>query len=319
MTTRQQLLEALRTQPDCFCSGQALADRLGISRAAVHKAATALQAQGWQIEAVPRKGYRLGSGADVLSAEALGPWPAPALFYDTIDSTNAAAKALAADAARAPHGTLLVAAQQTAGSGRRGRQFISPVGGVYFTLLLRPAHTAADSLSITCSAAVAVCRAVEKLCGISLSIKWVNDLYYQGKKVCGILTEAAANLDTGLLEWVAVGIGLNLAVPQAAFGPALCQTAGSLYPAGACPVSRAALAGEIARQLLASCPAFDDLAEYRARCFVPGHWVTVVGAEGTFSARAVSIDDIGRLVVETSAGRCLALRHEEVSIRPVLL
>jgi BirA family biotin operon repressor/biotin-[acetyl-CoA-carboxylase] ligase len=319
MTTRERLAEVLRQNPDEFCSGQALADKLGLSRAAVHKAALALQAHGWQIEAVPRRGYRLRASGDVLDAETLGPWPAPAFFYDTIDSTNAAAKAMALGPEHAPHGTLLLAARQTCGSGRRGRPFFSPLGGLYMTILLRPGPTPCEALSITGSAAVAVCRAVKCLCGIDLSIKWVNDLYYKGKKVCGILTQAAADLDTGAMEWVAVGIGLNLAVPGDAFGPELSHVAGSLYPSGTSPVARATLAGEIGRELLTMCPAFDYLEEYRRLCFVPGHWVTVTDQNETYSARALSIDDAGHLVVEAAGGRQIALRHEEVSIRPVVL
>jgi BirA family biotin operon repressor/biotin-[acetyl-CoA-carboxylase] ligase len=316
-STRQQLLAALRARPGEWCSGQALADRLGVSRAAVHKAAAALAAQGWRLDAQPRRGYRLAGSADLLCAEALGPYPAPVFFYETLESTNRTAKLLAADAA-APHGTLVVAGQQTEGRGRLGRRFESPPGGVYLTLLLRPALAAPQALAVTGSAAVAVCRAVEALCGLSLSIKWVNDLFYGGKKVGGILTELAAEVDTGAVEWIAVGIGVNLAVPESAFPPELSRIAGSLYPGGSAPVGRAALAGEIARQLLALCPDFDSLDEYRARCFVPGHWVTVSGSGEPYSAKAVAIDEAGRLVVETAGGRRTALSHGEVSVKPAL-
>ena len=317
-STKEELLAALQAAGGGFCSGQALAEQLGVSRAAVNKAAQALQKQGWQLEAVPRRGYRLAGTADLLCAAALGPWPAPVYCQEVTDSTNAAAKRLAAEPERSPHGTLILAGRQTAGRGRWGRRFESPPGGVYMTLLLRPKLRAVDALAITGSAAVAVCRAVETLCGISPGIKWVNDLYYKGKKVCGILTEAVSDLDTGAVEWVAVGIGLNLAVPPQAFGPEVGRIAGSLYPSGSAPVSRAAMAAEIGRQLLALCPDFDYLAEYRARCFVPGHWVTVSGNGAPYSARAIAIDDAGRLVVETG-GRQFALAQGEVSVKPASL
>ena len=211
----------------------------------------------------------------------------------------------------------MLTAHQQAGRGRLGRRFESPAGkGVYLSLILRPALSAADAQSATISAAVAVARAVKALCGLELGIKWVNDLYYQGRKVCGILTEAGTDMESGQLEWLVVGIGLNLTTSPADWPEELARTAGSLYPGGPAPVSRAVLAGAIARELLSLCPAFDCLDEYRARCFVPGHWVTVCTGAETYAAKALSIDDAGRLVVEREGGRQIALQHGEVSIRP---
>ena len=113
-----------------------------------------------------------------------------------------------------------------------------------------------------------------------------------------------------------VGIGLNFTTPPEAFPAELRRLAGSLFPGGPAPVSRVALAAAIARELLTLCPAFDCLEEYRARCFVPGHWVTVCTDRETYAALALSIDDAGRLVVRRENGREEALQHGEVSIRP---
>lgn len=312
--TKQALLEALCAAGERSVSGQQLAEMLGVSRAAVHKAAAALAAQGYNLEAAPRRGYRLLGGDRFCSGE-VGEYPAPVYLYDTLESTNQTAKQLALDGA--PHGTLVLAGCQSAGRGRLGRSFASPAGkGVYMTLLLRPDVSAASAQAVTASAAVAVCRAVEARCGLALAIKWVNDLYYRGKKVCGILTEASADFESGRVEWLAVGIGLNLTTSPADWPAPLRATAGSLYPDGPAPVSRAALAGDIARELLALCPAFDCLDEYRARCFVPGHWVTVCTGAESYAAQAICIDDAGCLVVERENGRREALRHGEVSIRP---
>ena len=260
------------------------------------------------------RGYRL-LGGDPFCAEAVGPYPAPVQVYDTLESSNRTAKLLALDGA--PHGTLVLTAHQSAGRGRLGRVFESPSGkGVYLSVLLRPAVPAASAQTATIGAAVAVCRAVQELCGLELGIKWVNDLYYQGKKVCGILTEAGTDLESGRLEWLVVGIGLNLTATAADWPPELAEKAGSLYPGGPAPVSRAALAGAIARQLLALCPAFDCLDEYRARCFVPGHWVTVCTGTETYAAKALAIDEEGRLVVQRENGRPQALHCGEVTTRP---
>lgn len=310
-TTRQALLQALSAAGGAYISGQQLAGQLGVSRAAVHKAAAALTAQGYALEAVSRRGYRL-LGGDPFCAEAVGPYPAPVQVYDTLESSNRTAKLLALDGA--PHGTLVLTAHQSAGRGRLGRVFESPAGkGVYLSVLLRPA---ASAQTATIGAAVAVCRAVQELCGLELGIKWVNDLYYQGKKVCGILTEAGTDLESGRLEWLVVGIGLNLTSRPEDWPEELRPIAGSLYPGGPAPVSRAALAGAIARELLGLCPDFDCLDEYRTRCFVPGHWVTVCTGTESYAAKAVAIDDAGRLIVQREGGRTEALCHGEVSIRP---
>ena len=313
-STRQALLQALSAAGGDYVSGQQLADTLGVSRAAVHKAAAALSAQGYALEAVSRRGYRL-AGGDPFCAEAVGPYPAPVHIYDTLESSNRTAKLLALDGA--PHGTLVLTAHQSAGRGRLGRKFESPAGkGVYCSILLRPELPAASAQTATIRAAVAVCRAVQSLCGLELAIKWVNDLYYQGKKVCGILTEAGTDLESGRLEWLVVGIGLNLTSTAADWPPELADKAGSLYPGGPAPVPRAALAGAIARELLALGSGEDCLDEYRARCFVPGHWVTVCTGSETYAARALAIDDAGRLVVRRENGREEALRCGEVTTRP---
>lgn len=313
-TTRQALLQALSAAEGAYISGQQLAQQLGVSRAAVHKAAAALTAQGYALEAASRRGYRL-LGGDPFCTEAVGPYPAPVQLYDTLESTNRTAKLLALEGAA--HGTLVLAGGQTAGRGRLGRSFASPAGkGVYCSVVLRPPLPAANAQTATIGAAVAVCRAVQMLCGLELAIKWVNDLYYRGKKVCGILTEAGTDLESGQLEWLVVGIGLNLTTSPADWPEELARTAGSLYPGGPAPVSRAVLAGAIARELLSLCPSFDCLDEYRARCFVPGHWVTVCTGAETYAAKALFIDNAGRLVVEREGGRQIALQHGEVSIRP---
>lgn len=325
MTTKQALLQELLSCPGESFSGQALADRLGISRMAVSKAARELQKQGWQITAASGRGYQLLAGSDALTVDAFrAAWAVGSSGVDcptvtvlsTVESTNKTAKEQAFTGAS--HGTLVLAGEQTAGRGRLGRSFASPSGkGIYMSLILRPELQAADALAATGSAAVAVCRAVKRLCGLDLDIKWVNDLYYRGKKVCGILTEASTNLESGQVEWLVVGIGLNLTTRAEDLGPELTAIASSLYPYGASPVSRVALAAAIAEELLALCPEFDYLEEYRRRCFVPGHWVTIHGSGPAWTARAISIDDLGRLVVE-SDGRRTALSHGEVSVKPAI-
>ena len=171
--TKQALLAALSAaQGECI-SGQQLAQQLGVSRAAVHKAAAALAAQGYALEAAPRRGYRL-AGGDPFCAEAVGEYNAPIYLYDKLESSNRTAKTLALEGT--PHGTMVLTSQQTAGRGRLGRRFESPAGkGIYLSLVLRPGLPMTEAQAVTVSAAVAVCRAVKRLCGLDLGIKWVND------------------------------------------------------------------------------------------------------------------------------------------------
>lgn len=149
-------------------------------------------------------------------------------LYDSVPSTNQAAK-LAAVSGDAGHGSLVAALEQTEGRGRRGRSFCSPrEAGLYFSVVLHPGESLQESLLITTAAAVAVYKAVLEVCGISLGIKWVNDLFKDGKKVCGILTEAMTDFESGNIESAIVGIGLNL-FPGEEIPEELENIAGALY------------------------------------------------------------------------------------------
>ena len=282
-----------------------------MSRAAVHKGRCGPHGSRYALEAAPRRGYRL-AGGDPFCTEAIGDYPAPIYLYDTLESSNRTAKLLALDGA--PHGTLVLT-RQSAGRGRLGRRF-EPGRQRAFTARCCCAGNARrqcpDRYHQRRGGGVP-CR--EKLCGLELAVKWVNDLYYQGRKVCGILTEAGTDLENGQLEWLVVGIGLNPST-AADWPEELACRAGSLYPGGPAPVSQAALAGAIARELLALCPAFDCLDEYRARCFVPGHWVTVCAETETYAAKALAIDEEGRLVIQRENGRQEALRCGRSDTRP---
>ncbi|MFQ9469126.1 MAG: biotin--[acetyl-CoA-carboxylase] ligase [Hominenteromicrobium sp.] len=238
--TKQALLQALSGAEGRYISGEQLAQTLGVSRAAIHKAAAALTAQGYTLEAAPAGAIGCWAGTRSVPT----PWAStPHRFMSTSGWTAAT---------RQPSGwhwpgprmaRWCWRASRDAGRGRMGRRFESPAGkGIYLSLVLRVPVPASEALGVTVGAAVAVARAVQKLCGIELGIKWVNDLYYQGKKVCGILTEAGTSVESGLLEWLVVGIGLNLTTTPADWPEELARTAGSLFPGGPAPVGRAALA-----------------------------------------------------------------------------
>ena len=317
-TTRQALLQALSAAEGAYISGHQLAQQLGVSRAAVHKAAAALTAQGYALEAVSRRGYRL-LGGDPFCAEAVGPYPAPVQLYDTLESTNRTAKLLALEGAA--HGTLVLAGGQTAGRGRLGRSFASPAGkGVYCSVVLRPPLPAANAQTATIGAAVAVCRAVQMLCGLELAIKWVNDLYYKGKKVCGILTEAALDLESGMLDYAVLGLGFNVVAPAEGWPAELQSVAGALFDGDPAPGARAALAAALLNEfwpLYRTGPRSGYLDEYRSRLALAGHRVLVTPRSGTPRPAAVlGIDDECRLVVRYDGeSRPAALTSGEAGVR----
>jgi BirA family biotin operon repressor/biotin-[acetyl-CoA-carboxylase] ligase len=325
MDLKEQVLKELENHKGEYVSGGKLAETLHFSRNAVWKAVKSLVADGHDIQAVTNKGYRLSPDSDVLTAAAvekhLG---ALAGVFDidyraTVTSTNSVLKDLAAGGAR--EGTVVAAITQTAGRGRFGRSFYSPAdSGVYFSVLLRPGVGAPDATLLTTAAAVAVARAVEDVTGAPARIKWVNDVYCGGKKVCGILTEGAFNMESGAMDYAVVGIGVNVAPPPGGFPADLSAVATSV-----CGQDNAA-AGVRARLIAGILIRFWDyyqnlsgkafLAEYKARSLVVGHDVDVVAAGATRPARALEIDDGCRLVVRFEDGEVRALSSGEVSIRP---
>lgn len=320
MATKEQILSILEQNRGQALSGEALAQQIGVSRTAIWKAVQALQKSGHPIDAVTNRGYTLRENSNMLSAEGIRPflcYPCEILRVEqTVDSTNNLAKQLAA--AGAPHGTLVVADRQTSGRGRRGRAFVSPAGtGLYLTLVLRSALSMESAARITCAAAVAACRALERVCGKQAQIKWVNDLYYHGKKCCGILSEAAADVESGGVDYIVVGIGLNLREPEGGFPPEIAEIATALFEKDE-PVPRCALAAAIANELMAlteALPHADFMQEYRARNFVLGHDVTILQNGQARPAKALAITDSGHLLVETPGGATEELSFGEVSIR----
>ncbi len=227
-----------------------------------------------------------------------------------LPSTNTTARKLAQQGV--PEGTVVVAAAQTAGRGTRSRSFFSPQGGVYMSIILRPRQ--ADGCLITSCAAVAVARAIERLCPLTVQIKWVNDLYVGDKKLCGILTEAGFNPDNAL-DFVVLGIGVNVAAVD--FPPDIAAIATSLGNEG-CTVDRNALIAAILEEweaAYATIGSGDFLAESRARSCVLGRRVTVARGSEQFTATATAINDRGYLIVQKDDGNTITLPSGEVSIR----
>lgn len=320
MTVKSRLLEILERQKGEVLSGEKLAEELHCTRAAIWKAVKSLREEGYEIEAGQNKGYMLAKANDRLSVEAIRPFLlSPDVYikvYQEVDSTNRAAKA-AAVSGEAGHGSFILAGCQTKGRGRRGRSFYSPQdAGIYLSVILEPKGSLKESLLLTAEAAVAVYKAVKKVTGIELGIKWVNDLYYHERKVCGILTEAVTDFESGNIEFAVVGIGLNLFEAGEGYPEELKGIAGSLYesPDRAGNIDRSRLAAEIVNALLEETRELKLPKEYIEHNIVPGREISISDGGVIRSARALEICPDGRLKVEESDGSLSLLSYGEVSL-----
>lgn len=235
------------------------------------------------------------------------PWASLVRCADSTGSTNADVKALAS--AGAPEGTAVIAGQQREGRGRLGRSFFSPAdSGLYLSVLLRPQRSAAELLDLTARAAVCAQRAIKAACGIEVDLKWVNDLFLNGKKVGGILTE----LTGGASPAVTLGIGINCT--QTAFPPELADIAGSLAGETGLAVDRAALAAALLRQF-SGIFEIDWLSDYRKSCITLGKQVRIISAQGEKDAFALDVTPAAALRVQYPDGSMEEIASGEVSVR----
>jgi BirA family biotin operon repressor/biotin-[acetyl-CoA-carboxylase] ligase len=306
-SARAHVLARLRAAGGEALSGAALSRECGISRAAVWKHVRALRAEGYAIAGTAGSGYRLepaavpamGLGATELWSPGRRSVGRVLEALPRVDSTNVRARQLGL--AGAPDGTVVVAEEQTAGRGRNGRTFLSPLGGVYLSVLLRPRVAPGHALRLTLVAAVAVCEALEAVAGVRPRIKWPNDILLPEGKVCGILLEMVAREDC--VDFVVLGCGLNVARAPALPGAASLWSVGATVGRGA--VARAvldALDAAYAAFLAGEWPAL--LGRWRSRCATLGAEVAVSGMDTrVLRGRAVDVTEDGALVVVAADGR----------------
>ena len=321
MSTRTELLQLFDKNAGVYLSGQAIGDELHISRNSIWKAVNQLRKEGYDIESKAGAGYLYKRKENLLTFDSIAThlrYPCELRVFDEVGSTN--------DIAKESHVGLkplfIAADRQTAGRGRLGRTFASPGdAGLYMTLALRPTFDLDKALYVTMAVAVAVCRAIEKVAGIKGRIKWVNDIFYRNKKVCGILTEAQSNFETGKIDTLIIGIGINCfpgALPEE-----LKDIAGCLAEIPGA-FSRGELAAEIVNETLEILEDLNSMAflrEYRSKCFILGKNIYIHPNldQRSIRARAIDIDDHGGLVVEYMEGKKMrqmeTLTTGEVSIR----
>ena len=323
-----ELLRELGQDRTQYHSGEELSVRLGVSRAAVWKAACRLREQGYAIESVTRLGYRLTALPDGMTKELLEQYlpqgrGETVICYEETDSTNTRGMQLALEGA--PTGTVVLADRQTHGNGRLGRSFASPAGqGVYLSYLLRPDFDPAALSLLTSCAGLAVCQVLEQH-GLAPAIKWPNDIILDRRKVCGILTKLTSDAESGTINGAVIGIGVNVTQQPQDFPEELRDKAISVREAGAA-VPRAAIAAGIItrlddlflRQHILSQPAENLIGELTRRSCTIGRRVEVISPNGQYEALAVAIAPDAGLIVELPDGSRRTVSSGEVSVRGLL-
>lgn len=318
---KSALLSALRGTAG-YVSGQELCEALGVSRTAVWKGMQKLKKEGYQIEAIPNKGYCLVESPDIIDPDELSSirqtaWAGKKIVYfDVTDSTNIQAKRLAEEGA--PHGTLVIAGRQEAGRGRRGRAWESPAqDGVFMTVLLRPDLKPKDASMLTLVAAMAVAKAVRQLYGLPAMIKWPNDVLLSGKKICGILTEMSAEIDS--VNYLVTGIGIN--VSNRKFEGEVSQMATSILLEGGKRARRVELIEAVWEQyekyydlFMKKMDLSDIVEEYNGSLVNLGRQVRILDPKEPFVGTAKGITPKGELLVETGQGT-RRVSSGEVSVR----
>lgn len=346
MSVKEDVLRILNDNKEVYLSGEEIAGRLGVSRAAVCKAVKGLNAEGYDISGLSRLGYRMHIGDDILSIDGINKYIDKEMkdvfaieVFKTISSTNTVLKEKAVKGAEEWH--IFVASEQTAGRGRMNRTFYSPSdSGIYMSILFRPKLSAQQALLITTMTATAVSEAIDELFHIETKIKWVNDIYYHGRKICGILTEAAVNVETAMLDYAVVGIGVNVKAPVGDFPEDIRSIAGAILSEQPDEAVRdnvrnrltAGIIGKMYRyygMLKADRMMGESVADnagkmghqygfmesYKRKSMLIGKKVYILSDESREELLVLDIDDNAALVVEHADGRIEALKSGEVSVR----
>ena len=324
MKNRGRVLQILyRKNGECVSSSE-ITGELGITRSAVFKIINELKKQGFDIESIHHRGYRLGNEKDIISPEIINEIIEKEgknrriQYFERVDSTNTFAKKILMEGESYPD--IIIANEQEQGRGRLGREFYSPKGtGIYCSFILDPFIKIENSILVTVAASVAVSRAIEKVTNKDTRIKWINDIYIDDKKVCGILTEAVTDFETGIIGKIILGIGINFNTPSESFPDEITDRASSVFMDDTFGVTRNQL---IAQLIIEIDECMNDIENdeiiryYRNKSLVLGKMleITYFGQEKPIQGKAVDIDRNGFLIIETKNG-LLTLNSGEVSIR----
>ena len=329
MKTKEAVLLYLQEHTGEPISGEKMALALNKSRTSIWKAIQSLKKEGYAIDSSTNKGYTLSENNDVLSEQQINQeliqqhHPIDWLFQtmETTTSTNDLAKLYANQNSTTP--AIFISEEQTAGRGRLGRKFVSPAkSGLYISLCLFPTVALEDLSLITCATAVACVETIEQLTGKSLNIKWVNDLFYQDKKVGGILTEVISDFESQQVQSLIVGMGINLIDSPQSFPEELHSIVGSIFSSKKEYDNSSFNRNHFIAQFLEKWTFYyqnlskrDFIESYKEHSNVIGKFVNIFEGNQTYSAYAKDIDENGHLIIEKEDKSLHALSYGEVSIR----
>ncbi|MBQ8840281.1 MAG: biotin--[Clostridia bacterium] len=308
MNTKERILEILNSSLDKCVSGEEIARVLSISRNAVWKSIKALKNDGYKISSYASAGYRLESRVELFSEASILKHlngKHNIFIYDELPSTNTKAKELAQNGGK--EGDIVIAKRQSAGKGRMGRSFISDSeNGLYMSIILKPQLPASECVGITALGAVSVLEAIEETSGIECQIKWVNDIYINERKACGILTEASLDFETSSLQYAILGIGINITPPKNGFHKDIEKIATSIFEQGKCPQDyKSILCAKIIDRFFKGYKEIEKksyIEKYRKKSMLMGKCVEVRVGESITVGKVVDIDKNANLVLETSQG-----------------
>lgn len=319
---KTEILKALKNS-DTYLSGEQLSQKFGVSRTAIWKYIKQLREEGYEIESVTRRGYRLLQTADRITASEIlsrnqASWVGKSIeYFEVTDSTNQRIYDFAEKGRE--EGLLAVAEEQTGGKGRRGRSWVSPPGtGIWMSLLLRPKVEPQKASMVTIVAALAMTKAMEKITGMEIRIKWPNDVVLNGKKVCGILTEMSAELEE--IHYIIVGIGINANTES--FPEDIQDRATSIYLESGKKIERAAFIAEFCVQFEQYYERFLEMGnlaflkeEYESYLINIGREVKIIKKKEERVRKALGINELGELIVAKSDGTTEIIFSGEVSVR----
>lgn len=326
MSVKDNVLKILSDNKGIYFSGEDIAKELNVSRNSVWKAVKSLNNDGYAIKGISNKGYCLEEDNDVLAKEIIEKYldenikdKIDITVYKTIDSTNTRLKQLASEGAC--EWKVLISEEQTAGKGRLNRTFYSPEKcGIYMSILLKPEFVSTEALFITTMAAVAVAEAIESVVGVETKIKWVNDIYCNNKKVCGILTEAAMNLENGKLDYAVLGIGINVKKPKEDYPDEIKEIATGIidneekkYDDLRCKIAAQVINN--VKKYYMNLQEHKFMDKYKEKSLLVGSYVYIRDDENREELLVKGIDDNAGLIVEHKDGRTDILSSGEVSVK----
>ncbi|MBR2780791.1 MAG: biotin--[Eubacteriaceae bacterium] len=319
---RDEVLKRLWEAGEEYVSGEEIAEDLTVSRTAVWKAVRKLREEGYSIDSVPNRGYRLSGCKGSLSVSGIRQYlrhrELDIEVHRSLTSTNTYLKKMAESGEA--EGKVIVAIEQTGGRGRMGRKFFSPGGtGIYMSILLRPEGPVEKTVAITACAAVAVAETVEEISGRKSEIKWVNDVLLDGKKICGILTEGAVDCEQRSLDYAIIGIGINIGMPREGFPEELREVAGSLFDNEDSVFVKCRIAAGVLDRLMDLYGQMDEktyMKPYKKRLFLTGKPVNILtGGKITGRGTVLGLGEDLSLTVRLDSGETVSLNSGEVSVR----